>query len=85
MGESVVTVAMDYAERKFITEGVEINDSMRDDMIALAICEATLNQIDTVFKQPNCDMKNVMRSIRMGKGSVMNESAITGFMESANN
>jgi hypothetical protein len=81
MGESVVTVSVDYAEKKLMQEGVEITSEMQDNIIADAICEATLNEIDRVFYQPNSDMVSVMRSIRMGKGSIMNESAIDRFME----
>lgn len=84
MEESVASLAMDYAEKRLYKEGVELTPECHDEIVALAISEATLNEIDKVFQQPNSGLNNIKTAIRMGKGMVMNESAMTTFMESNN-
>lgn len=78
--ESTVGIGMDYITHKFMKEGVEINPSITDDMLGLAIREATLNEIDHVFNMINDD-KQFNTLVRLGHGSVLTESAIISLME----
>lgn len=82
--ESTVAIGLDYITKKFMKEGVEIDSSLTDDMLGLAIREATLNEIDHVFNMINDDRQFGTR-IRLGHGSVITESAINTIMESAIN
>ena len=71
--ESVVSVGMDYFNKRCIKEEVEISPDAKDQMIAVCIREASLNEIDRVFNQ----IGNPTTRIRFGKGTVVNESAFT--------
>lgn len=79
--ESVISVGLDYAHSKLMTENTAILESVEEDLIGMAIREATLNQIDTVFRQPDSDYRHFSTRIRMGKGYVLNESAISYLSE----
>lgn len=84
--ESVVSVGMDYAQSKIMMEGANsIPEEIEEDMIGMAIREATLNQIDTVFRQPDADYRRYSTRIRLGKGYVLNESSISYLSESVKN
>lgn len=72
--ESVVAVGLDYLSKKYMKEGVEINDEMREQHMGLAIREACLNQLDLVFAQPFSEFRQIASKIRFGKGIVINES-----------
>lgn len=80
--ESTVSVVMDYLNYKFMKENVEISSDMQEEMIGLAIRESTLNQLDTVFKQPDSELRLFASRIRLGKGVLVNESAVSYFIES---
>lgn len=79
--ESTVGVCMDYIEKKLITENVELNPDLQEEIIGMAIRESTMNQIDLAFGLPNSSFRNFASQIRLGKGAVLNESAITYLAE----
>ena len=74
IAESVVAVGLDYLSKKYIQEGVDISEDMREEHMGLAIREACLNQLDLVFDQPSSEFKEVASKIRFGKGVLINES-----------
>lgn len=74
IAESVVAVGLDYLSKKYLKEGVEINEEMREKHMGLAIREACLNQLDVVFAQPFSEFKQIASKIRFGKGVLINES-----------
>lgn len=82
---STIAVGLDYIERKLIMENVDINPEMQEEMIGMAIREATLNQIDTVFRRPEADFKVFSSRIHFGKGIIINESSANYISESMKN
>lgn len=52
-----------------------------EQMLGLAIREATLNEINTCFKQTGTSFREYANRIRLGKGYVITESAIQAFTE----
>lgn len=82
--ESTVSAGINYLEHKLLVEKVDVTPEMTENIIGLAIRESTLNQMDVVFKQPYSDFRNFSSRIRLGKGVVINESAISYMKESAN-
>lgn len=81
VAESTVGVCMDYIEKKLITENVEINPELQEEIIGMAIRESTMNQIDLAFGLPNSSFKNFATRIRFGKGVILNESVVTYLAE----
>lgn len=77
--ESAVAVSMDYLQKQ--NWGAELTESQNDDMIGMAIREATLHEFDLVFNQP-LTFREFATNIRMGKGAVINESAVNIFKDS---
>lgn len=84
MTESTTSVALQYLQKKMITEGVDISGELLDDMMGMAIRESTLNMIDSMFKLPGSDFKSYNSRIKFNKGIVVNESAANYFIEAAN-
>jgi hypothetical protein len=78
--ESTVSIGLDYLQKKLLKENVDVTDDMRDQMIALAIRESTLNQLDVVFMQPEGHFKEFVSNIRFNKGVLINESAVNYFI-----
>lgn len=71
MEKTTVSVCMDYMQ-KYVKEDTQVD---KDLMIALAIRESTLNQIDVVFKQSDIHNIRLFESkIFYNKGYVINES-----------
>lgn len=71
MEKTTVSVCMDYMQ-KYVKEDTQVD---KDLMIALAIRESTLNQIDVVFKQSDIHNIRIFESkIFYNKGYVINES-----------
>lgn len=81
VAESTVGVCMDYIENKLMTENVEVDSNIQEEIIGMAIRESTMNQIDIAFNLPNSSFRNFASRIRLGKGAVLNESAITYLTE----
>lgn len=81
--ESTVSVGIDYINKYLLKESVELDPSMRDEMIGFAIRESTLNQLDIVFRQPYSELKQFSNKIRFGKGVLINESTINYFKENS--
>lgn len=73
--ESTVSAGINYLQRKVFTEKVSIGPDMQDQIIGMAIREATLNEIDACFNQKGTDYKSFAQRLRMGRGVVINESA----------
>lgn len=82
--ESTVSIGMDFLQKRLMTEGVELSPELTEQMIGMAIRESTLNVIDQCFGQPESAYGNFATRIRLGKGAVINESAATYLIESAN-
>lgn len=80
--ESAVSVSIDYISQKLMTENVELTPELEEEVIGMAIRESTLHEMDIVFKQPEGDLKNFATKIRLGKGGIINESAINYINES---
>jgi hypothetical protein len=80
--ESTVSVALNHITHQLMKENVEITSDIYDDIVGLAIREATLNIIDQTFKQPMSDFKTFSSKIMYNKGSLINESGIASFLES---
>lgn len=83
MNESATSVALDYLSKMLIKEGVELKPGQQDEVIGLAIREATFNQMDTVFNLPGHKLKDFSSNIRFGKGVIINESVSSYFKEDA--
>ena len=81
--ESTTSIALDYLQKKLITEGVEIDADLQEEMIGMAIRESTLHQFDVVFNQPRSELKDFASRIKFGRGVLINESAASYFVESA--
>ncbi len=79
--ESTTSVALDYLQKQLITEGVEIDADLQEEMIGMAIRESTLHQFDVVFNRPYSEFKDFASRIRFGKGVLINESAASYFIE----
>ncbi|MCM1232972.1 MAG: hypothetical protein NC489_22835, partial [Ruminococcus flavefaciens] len=80
--ESTVAVGLNYIMKKFMESHTDaIDESVQDNLMGLAIREATLNQMDTVFKIPGTTFREFATRIRMGHGALITESAISSFME----
>lgn len=69
VGESVVFESLNYMHKALWNQGEELSESTKDNMIALAIREATLAEMDNVFKQEHSSPK-------YGHGYVVNESSL---------
>lgn len=80
--ESTTSLALNYAQRLFMKENIDIDTNMNNDLMGLAIREATLNQLDVVFKQPNGVFREFANRLRMGKGILVNKSTLNYFNES---
>jgi hypothetical protein len=79
--ESVVTIGMDYLQKKLWENSQDLTESQQEEMIGLAIREATLNEMDLVFNMGGSINEYATR-IRFGRGYVINESAVTVLKES---
>lgn len=71
--ESVVAVSMDYMQK--YNWGTEITESINDEMIGMAIREATLREFDLVFNQP-VSFNECATRIRNGKGNVVTNECL---------
>ena len=78
---SVVESAMNYINYKLMKENVNITPEMNEEIMGIAIREATLNELDRVFNM-SLDDTNINRRISLGHGSLITESVITQFKES---
>lgn len=83
--ESVVSISLDYFNKKLMKENVESTPEIRDEMMGVAIRESTINILDTVFKQPNSDIKHLIGKIRYNNGVLVNESTSNYFIEACKN
>ena len=81
--ESATSIGLNYIHNKLMKENVDISEDMNNEIIGLAIREATLNQLDVVFKQPTGVFREFTNRIRHGKGVLINESAVNYFIESS--
>jgi len=80
--ESTVSIGVNYIQKRLMQEHVEeLTESQQEDLIGMAIREATLNEMDTVFKLPGSTFREFASRIRLGHGSIITESAIGVFME----
>lgn len=79
--ESVISVGMEYLQKNVWNESTQLSADIQEEMIGMAIREATLNQFDVVFNQPGKEFREYASRIRYGKGAVINESAVTYIKE----
>lgn len=77
--ESTTSIALNYIQKELIKENTEITDEINNEIIAMAIRESVMNQIDVVFKQPEGEFKEFASRIRFGKGILINESTLNNF------
>lgn len=71
--ESVVGVSMDYIQKR--NWGTELTEAQNDELLGMAIREATLHEFDLVFNQP-ITFNECATRIRNGKGAVVNEASL---------
>jgi hypothetical protein len=74
--ESTVSAGLNYLQAKLFKENVDTTEEMQDEMMGMAIREATLNQLDVCFAQPYCDYRNFKSRLHFDKGYVITESAV---------
>lgn len=74
VAESAVSVGLDYIQKQLVKNNIQLSESAKDDVLALAIREATLNQLDVVFNQKSGQFNEFASRIRWGKGVLINES-----------
>lgn len=80
--ESTVSVGVNYIQKHLIKGNVNhLTESGQENVIGMAIREATLNEMDTVFCLPGSTFREFASRIRMGHGTIITESTITAFME----
>jgi hypothetical protein len=72
--ESTVGIVINHLNHRLMREGVQIDATVSDQIIGLAIREATFNIIDTCFKQPETDLRSFTIKIRFNKGVLVTES-----------
>ena len=72
--ESTVCTAMDYIQKKLWNESADV-----EQMVGLAIREAALHEFDCVFNLQGKSFNEYSNRVRLGKGYVINESALTTF------
>ena len=77
--ESAVQLSMNYINKKIYDK--EITEAKNEEIIGMAIREATLHELDLVFNQP-LTSREYETTIRSGKGYVVNESSVNTFIES---
>ena len=80
--ESVLSVCIDYANRYLVENNIMVTSELNEKVIALAIRESTLMQLDRVFnlsKRPN--LLNLKTDLYLNKGSIMNESGIKALIK----
>lgn len=71
VAESVVGVGLDYITKHF---GESMKNADEEEILGIAIREATLNQLDVVFRQKSGEFNEFASRIRWGKGVLINES-----------
>ena len=81
--ESVVGVGLDYLHTAMWKSGHEFTEAENEEMIGMAIREATLHQLDVVFNLPGKEYREYASMINYGKGIIINESALELFDEYA--
>lgn len=74
--ESPVGEAVDYLQKQLWNESQNMTPEIQEQMIGMAIREATLHQFDVCFRQPTGIFKEYASHIRLGKGYLINESAV---------
>ena len=80
--ESTTSVGADYITKRMIKEHIEqLPDDGVDQILGMAIREATLNQIDVCFKQPGSTFREYSNRVFLGKGYVISEASVTTFLE----
>lgn len=80
--ESTMESAVNYIQSRLMKENVNSNNIM-DDVMGLAIREATINILNECFQQPKTDVTSFKSRIKFGKGNVITESAISSLIETA--
>ena len=81
--ESILSVCVDYANRYMAEHNIDIKPELNEKIIALAIRESTLMQLDRVFNfSINPELRNLKIDLYNNQGSVINES---GLQEILNN
>lgn len=73
--ESALAVTLDYVSESCAKAGVEMPED-QDEVMGMAVREATLNMIDRTFEQPGSDIKQFASRMRFGKGAIVTESVV---------
>jgi hypothetical protein len=81
VNESTINAAMEYLEKALWNENS--SPEQKEQMIGLAIRESTLHEFDKVFELQGRSFNEYTTRVRLGKGYVINESAINYIKENA--
>jgi hypothetical protein len=76
ISESTMVMLMDYMNEKLLKENISIDEEKKEEMLGLSIRESVLNEIDSVFRQPNSDFRSFSSRIYFNKGVLVNESTL---------
>jgi len=79
--ESVVCLIIDHIHKNLWKENVELTPELNEEIIGLAIREATLNMIDLSFKYPDSEFRPFSSRIRFNKGVLVTEKTIKDLIE----
>jgi hypothetical protein len=80
-GESAVSIIMDYVSTKLLKENIEMDGKLKDEILGVAIKEATFNEIDNFLNRSIPDLHNLSKTIRLNRGVFIKESTIQSIME----
>ena len=72
--ESAVRTGLDYFQKSLWTEDKEIPANIQEEMIGMAIREATMREIDLCFNRAS-SFNEFASTIRYGKGIIVNEDS----------
>ena len=80
--ESILSVCVDYANTYMAERNINIKPELNEKIIALAIRESTLMQLDRVFNfSINPELKNLKINLYNNQGSVINESGLQEILQ----
>lgn len=74
--ESTVAVPLDHINKTLWKVNIPFTESEQEEMLGMAIREATLHELDLVFNQPGGRFNEYASNIRFDKGYVANKKSI---------
>ena len=79
--ESVISLCLDYASKELITENVEMTPWLNEQLIGIAIREATLSQFDRTFGFTKDPTKNLQTKLFLNQSPLMNKETIKSLIQ----